>query len=376
MVGETTTEIAHTKGVAQNKLVQNVWRANVNPKLTESVPEEPVRMGLQAIAWVLMLVFLLVVFIYSYLHQRCETFTSLLSAQDAIDDNHGYTCEPIEVPQVFDGQPYYDTAYWWGFGVLSAWGTFRGSDWTEYCGGLMAQMKEVTNFVVDSDVPDWTYEFKNTTGGIDECNYTTDYYTDLDTLPNAPGGLLGCSYPEAFGNCTADGNEGGESIDGSEIYGAISITSNSDANGPFCADFIVWNPFTVMFSPLDNENVDDFIPDLCTVWGQDVGIVSKAVQSCEKEVCKKWYWILSDAIALAFAIEVAVVVIIILFFKVRENYEEKQRQEQSSRDGSGGEEKGGDEEKEPEDVEGKITFAQDAGKAVFAAGQAIKTALA
>ncbi|CAB1098100.1 unnamed protein product [Ectocarpus sp. CCAP 1310/34] len=216
MIRQASTEIADTE-VIQNKLVQNVWRANINPKLKQSVPEEPVRMGLQAIAWVLMLVFFLVVFIYSYLHQRCTTFKSLLSAEDAISNNDGYTCQAVEVPQVFNGQPYYDNAYWWGFGVVSAWGTFRGSNWTAYCGDLMTEVRGVVNFDDQIDSTTWTYSFTNTTDGNSECDYTTGYYPGLNSLPNAPGGVLGCSYPNPFSACEMDDEE----VDGADIVGAF-----------------------------------------------------------------------------------------------------------------------------------------------------------
>ena len=40
------------------------------------------------------------------------------------------------------------------------------------------------------------------------------------------------------------------------------------------------------------------------MWGQDVGIVSKVVQNCIKKLCKGWWEIAADAIAIALGVEV------------------------------------------------------------------------
>ena len=325
------------------------------------------------------------VFIYTYVHKRCEPLKSLLSAQDAEFNNNGYTCQAVEVPQVFEGQPYYDTAYWRGFGVMSAWGTYSASNWTEYCGGLMEKMTEVATFeesVITSTTPidiEWEYTFENTAGGTEECKYTTRYFSNLNTLPNAPGGPLRCSLDGILGPCQV--SPGVEVEDGSEIVGAVSFSEGVDQDSPFCPDTILWDRFSVQRSPLDTgivEGAENYIPNLCRVWGQDVGIVSKAVQSCSKELCVKWYRILADASALALTIEVALVLLIVLSFKVNEYFAEKKRHEQSSGDGGGdGEEKDGDEEKGQEDGEREIkSLVMDAGKAVYAAGKTVKAALA
>ena len=41
-----------------------------------------------------------------------------------------------------------------------------------------------------------------------------------------------------------------------------------------------------------------------STWGQDVGIVSKAVRNCTKELCTDWWEIAADAIAIALGVEV------------------------------------------------------------------------
>lgn len=41
-----------------------------------------------------------------------------------------------------------------------------------------------------------------------------------------------------------------------------------------------------------------------SMWGQDVGIVSNAVQNCSKEICAKWWKVVADALAIAFGVEV------------------------------------------------------------------------
>lgn len=338
MVDSNDEEKSPPDATQHNNVVENVWRASVDPKIKEAVQDEPVRMRLQALTWTLMVIFLLVAIIYVAVEDRCTTTTGLVEAGNVNTD--GYKCEYIVAPQEFDGQTYYETALWWGFAVTSAWGTFGGSNWDEYCLGLMGNISNVVrgedwDAASTSDRFPWEYSFENTAGGTDLCNFESRLVYGANVLPNAPGGLLRCTGPDGFIDCV---DSEGVAINGSDMRAVWSKSDSFGLQDAFCPDFLVWDPSYVRHSPLDQNQTND---ELCSIWGQDVGIVSRSVQTCSKELCLTWWNILADAIALSVAVQSVILVGTVCLFKVNES--RKAKNEQNKRDG---EEKDGDEEKQ------------------------------
>lgn len=325
----------------KNNVVQNVWRASVHPKIKESVQDEPVRMRLQALTWTLMVIFLLVAIIYVAVEDRCTTTSGLVDAENV--NNDGYKCEFIVTPQEFEGQTYYETALWWGFAVTSAWGTFGGSNWNDYCMGLMGNISEVVrgedwDAASTSDILPWKFAFETTSGGTDVCNYESTLVYGANVLPNAPGGLLRCTSPDGFTDCV---DSDGRAINGSDMRAVWSESDSFNVHDKFCPDFLVWDPSYVKHSPLDEDQTND---ELCSIWGQDIGIVSRSVQTCSKELCLTWWNILADAIALALAVQSVIILATICSFKFHESRKVNKEQKKKR-----GEEKDGDEEEKQND---------------------------
>lgn len=52
------------------------------------------------------------------------------------------------------------------------------------------------------------------------------------------------------------------------------------------------------------------------MWGQDVGIVSKIVQTCTKEICRSVWEIIANAIAIALGAEVVWIFIALALYNV------------------------------------------------------------
>jgi len=83
---------------------------------------------------------------------------------------------------------------------------------------------------------------------------------------------------------------------------------------------VSWPPVFVLRSALINDN--DSIVTFCKIWGQDVGIVSKSVQTCYRNICTKWWSIIGSSIALAAGIEFVIVLLIIVLYKLRKHKNE------------------------------------------------------
>ena len=159
------------------------------------------------------------------------------------------------------------------------------------------------------------FTFDNTEGALETCSYNSFISSGFDSLPNAPGGLFGCSN----GNIPCidvDGNV----VNGSDINVLISSSTSFIEDDAFCPDMISWYPEFVGRSALTNDN--DSIVTFCKIWGQDVGIVNKSVQTCYVNICTKWWSIIGNSIALAFGIEFIIVLLIIIFYKLRKHKNE------------------------------------------------------
>lgn len=303
----------------QNPVANKIWVANINPKIRENVTDERVRNLVQGMAWTAMAIILFFAIIYFGVMKRCEKVKSLLDVGTVVTEPDGYTCTTITVPQVFNGQPYYDTAYFWGFAVTNAWGTFRGANWPEYCSSLLSAVVESVESTTNTTEWEWEFSFKSVDDTTETCVYRAFIATGVNGLPNAPGGpILGCSHPKLYTVPCVD--ELGEPTDGGDIEAMVSTSRSIYIDDSFCPDIIVWDNSYAYRSPLDEGETSE---DLCEIWGQDVGIESKAVQSCEKDICQKWWNIVGSALALAAGMEVAVILLILVYYKFMEARRER-----------------------------------------------------
>eukprot|EP00752_Nemacystus_decipiens_P006263 g5647.t1 len=307
---------------------RSVWDGNIHPKIRKTVKTPKERSRVQIIAYLLIVAFFLVAMVYVYMTERCKTVNALLATFSAMElDN--YNCDDILVPQEFSGQTYYEAAYYYGFAVHAAWGTFRGANWTSYCVGLLdlatdAVINREEDPLVNGVLERYTYE--GIDGNLISCNRTVFWKTGLQSLPNAPGGVFGCSYrsPEVEGGNSISCALGNVLLDPEEYsqIGAWIFEGGDVGNisGDFCPDIMLWDNDVVRGSPLDKleyeNDARDATEKICSMWGQDVGIVSKAVQNCTGEICTDWWQIAADAIAIALGVEVVWIFVALIMYKL------------------------------------------------------------
>ncbi|CAM9657847.1 unnamed protein product [Discosporangium mesarthrocarpum] len=289
-------------------LATRVWYMTMNPKI-KRLPGVAQNRAQAVLLLLSLICFALNIAYYSNNHQRCTMVDAMFDPLTAKE--RGFSCDNqgLQVQQHFSGHTFGKLAYWYGLGILGGWGTYDAVNWTAFCGNLVGNMTAhaaAARAAGARTIEPFTVQYDRMGGGSNQCEYTNggeQFDNVFFVFELAPGGYNGCSSSYMNSNTCYD--ESGVEVARENIT-AWKLYSGSWEGDNYCPDIILWDGAYAAKSPF-SEGAEE----VCSLLGQDLGIVDKVLSHCFKTVCAHWCTVLSSALAVTAALDFVFLVVII-----------------------------------------------------------------